>query len=185
MTGVHDGGTAADVRVGDGSYARGMAQVNLARWSPDDLALLRAGNTPGMTAHLGGPETDEQVLDRHQRYLRYWETGEARMFRVVADGEAVGAVGWWSTTWRGTDVHETGWFVVPEAQGHGHAASAVRLVIDDAREHARFPVLMAFPSADNLASNALCSSTGFTSRGQDDLVFRSVHLRVTAWGVDL
>ena len=162
-----------------------MAQVSLARWSDDDLALLRAGNAPGMTAHLGGPETEAQVLDRHQRYQRYWETGEARMFRIVADGDPVGAVGWWSTTWRGTDVHETGWFVVPGAQGHGHAAAAVRLVVDDAREHGRFPLLTAFPSVDNLASNALCATTGFTVRGREDIEFRGAHLHVTVWGVDL
>lgn len=159
--------------------------VGLVRWSPDDLPLLRAGNTPEMTAHLGGPESDAQVEDRHARYLRYGETGEARMFRIEAAEDAVGAIGWWSTTWRDLPVHETGWFVLPAAQGRGHAARSVSLVLDDVRSHGTHPVLMAFPSERNIASNALCAAAGFTLRGQDDLVFRGTALHVRAWGIDL
>lgn len=162
-----------------------MAHVALARWSAEDLWLLQAGNTAEMTVHLGGPESDDQVADRHERYLRYWQTGEARTFRLEADGNPVGAVCWWSTSWRDHDVHEVGWFVLPEAQGQGVARRGVGLVLDDVRAHGEHPLLMAFPSELNVASNALCAAAGLTLRGQDDVLFRGTALRVNAWGVDL
>jgi hypothetical protein len=47
----------------------GELAVRLVPWSADDLSLLRRINTPQMRQHVGGPETDEQVVARHQRYL--------------------------------------------------------------------------------------------------------------------
>jgi len=46
-----------------------VAQVRLDAWSAGDLDLLRRVNAPEMTTHLGGPETDEQVVARHRRCL--------------------------------------------------------------------------------------------------------------------
>lgn len=162
-----------------------MVDVTLRAWSHADRLLLARGNTPAMTAHLGGPETEDEVTARHNNYLRYWRDGTARMFAVKAYGVTAGAIGWWSTRWRDEDVHETGWFVVPEMQGLGIARAAVALVVEDARRHGAHPLLTAFPSVTNVASNALCASTGFTWRGTDTVTFRGTTLHVNAWAVEL
>ncbi|WP_348786483.1 GNAT family N-acetyltransferase [Leifsonia sp. NPDC080035] len=159
--------------------------LRLERWSEDDLPLLEAANTPEMTRHLVGPETPAQVADRHARYLRGWETGESRMFRIVDDDRVVGSIGWWSTRWRDADVHETGWFVLPEAQGHGFAAAAVPLVVDDVRRHGRYPLLMAFPNVENPASNRVCERSGFTLAGDEDIPFRGATLHLNVWTMAL
>ena len=41
-------------------------------WSAGDLSVLERANTPEMTSYLGGPETDDQLRERHARYLRLW-----------------------------------------------------------------------------------------------------------------
>jgi len=51
------------------------AEVRLVPWSEDDLPLLIRLNAPEMTEHLGGPESAEQVLLRHQRYVVAARTG--------------------------------------------------------------------------------------------------------------
>jgi len=53
-----------------------------------------------MMAHLDGPESQEQISQRHERYLRLPETDH--MFKIVwgPGAEAVGSVGFWKTDWR-------------------------------------------------------------------------------------
>ena len=77
-----------------------MRDVTLRRWTEHDLPVLRRGNTPEMTEFLGGPESDEQLEKRHAKFLRLWETGEARMYTVtVPEADVpVGSVGYWLTT---------------------------------------------------------------------------------------
>ena len=36
--------------------------IRLEAWTQADLSLLRQANTPEMTAHLGGPETEDKLL---------------------------------------------------------------------------------------------------------------------------
>jgi RimJ/RimL family protein N-acetyltransferase len=143
------------------------------------------GNTPAMTEHIGGPESDDEVITRHENYLRYWNKGSARMFVIEADAVAVGGVGWWTNQWREADVHETGWFVVPEAQGRGIAAAAVALLIEDTRRFGTFPLLTAFPSVSNAPSNALCAKSGFALSGTEEFPFRGTILTVNAWVLQL
>ncbi|MGM1017202.1 MAG: GNAT family N-acetyltransferase [Actinomycetota bacterium] len=158
-----------------------MTTVMLRRWADDDRDLLVRGNAADMTEHLGGPESDEEVRVRHENYLRFWREGTARMYAIVVDGESVGAIGWWTTRWREEDVHETGWFVLPHAQGRGVARAAVNLIIDDAREHGDRRLLTAYPSVDNTASNALCAGCGFERIGQETFPFRGRVLDVNVW----
>lgn len=161
--------------------------IHIRPWADRDLDLLRESNSPGMTAHIGGPETDDAVVARHARYLRMWHAGEARMFAIVdgATDEGVGGCGWWNTTWHGDDVYEAGWSVVPEAQGRGVAIAAVRLLVADARLHGTRRWLTAFPSVDNDASNRLCAAVGFTQRGVEIFPFRRTALTVNAWVIDI
>jgi len=140
--------------------------VELVPWGEDDLWLLRRTNAPEMTEHLGGPETEEQLLRRHRRYVGTGEPG--RMYRVVltATGETVGSIGFWEREWQGQTVWETGWGVLPEFQGRGLASQAARAVADAARADGRHRYLHAFPEARHTASNAVCRKAGFALRGE-------------------
>lgn len=155
-------------------------------WQDADLTLLHRANTPEMTAHLNGPETDEQIAERHARYLRLSASGEAKMFVIVADGDAVGSIGSWRVRWRDEDVLETGWFVLPEAQGRGIAALALAILIDEELSRTDGPrTLVAFPEVDNGASNAVCRRAGLRLVGSFTEEFRGRPLTVNEWVRDL
>lgn len=142
-----------------------MADVVLQPWSEDDLALLeKLLGEPDMMVHLGGPESPQQILERHQRYLRLPETGNDRMFTIVLqpEAEAVGSIGYWEKNWRDQIVYETGWSVLPGYQGRGIATKAAAALIALARLEHRQRFLHAFPSVSNAASNAICRKAGFS-----------------------
>jgi len=159
--------------------------VTLRQWGAADLPLLQRANAPEMTTHLAGPETEEQVRERHEKYLRLWREGAARMFVVEEDGRASGGIGCWTTEWDGRMVHETGWFIVPEAQGRGIGHAAVALIIQDTRAHRTHRLLTAFPAIDNLPSNALCAGAGFTFDSTQSFPFRGQTLTSNVWVLDL
>lgn len=163
-------------------------ELRLRPWSDADLPLLRAVNAPSMTEHLGGPETEEQVVDRHRRYVDAAVTGTAQMF-VIEGREpavAVGTIGYWERRWDDEDVYETGWHVLPAFQGRGHATAAARLVAEHAREHARRSALHAYPPAGNSASNAVCRKAGFRLLGPRDFEYPPGRpIRVNDWRLDL
>lgn len=140
--------------------------IQIEPWAETDLDLLRRINAPEMTEHLGGPETDEQVLARHQRYLAMDDPGAGRMFRVVLlpGGEAVGSVGYWEREWRGETVYEMGWGVLPQFQGRGIAAVAAAAA-EIAGAQRRHRAVHAYPSVDHPASNAVCRRAGFSCLG--------------------
>lgn len=147
--------------------------IRLEPYGPADLPTLERQNTPEVTRFLGGPERREQLLDRQERYQRYWRTGEARMFRIVQDdasgvgrGQPVGLIGFWSTTHDDEPVHETGWSVETAHQGSGIARTALHLLLDDARTNGTHRWLFAFPRTDNAGSNALCRACGFSPLGE-------------------
>lgn len=80
-----------------------MAEVTLRPWSEQDLPLLeKLLGDPEMMDHLGGPETPEQILRRHQRYTHLPEDGIDHMFKIVwgPDLQGVGNVGYWKKNWR-------------------------------------------------------------------------------------
>jgi RimJ/RimL family protein N-acetyltransferase len=136
--------------------------VELQPWSEGDLPLLeKLLGDPAMMTHLGGPEMPEQILKRHQRYLRLDETGTDHMFKIAVGFEAVGSVGYWEKQWRDGLVYETGWSVLPGFQGRGIATKATGLVIERARLENRYRFLHAFPAVDNAPSNAICRKLGF------------------------
>ncbi|MGW6026019.1 GNAT family N-acetyltransferase [Streptomyces sp. NPDC055099] len=156
----------------------------LVPWAEGDFGLLVACNSAAMTAHLGGPETHEQLVSRHRRYLALDERGQ--MFRIAVDGEAAGSIGYWETSWQGETVWETGWGVLPGFQGRGIAASAARLVVEEARAAGRHRRLHAFPSADHAASNGVCRKAGFTPGGEHDFEYpKGRWMRCNDWSVDL
>ncbi|MFE2496776.1 GNAT family N-acetyltransferase [Streptomyces scopuliridis] len=165
-------------------------RVRLDPWSEGDLGLLRAMNAPELMSHLGGPETEEQLLTRHRRYvdLSADRTGRGRMFRIVLPpaGEAVGTIGFWEQTWQGQQVYETGWGVLAAHQGRGIAAAAAAAVVEKARAEGKYRYLHAFPSVGNRSSNALCRRVGFSLQGPCEVEFPKGHLmRANDWRLDL
>ena len=159
--------------------------ITIERWSEADLPLLERANTPEMTQFLGGPETDEQVADRHERYLRYWETGEACMFRVELDGRPVGGIGYWQIEHDGVPAWETGWNIEPPWQGRGIAREALRQVIRRVADDGSRELLVAYPGVENTASNGLCRSTGFEHVGSGTMPWRGGELDFNTWVLDM
>lgn len=156
----------------------GAAPVRIEAWSPGDLGLLRAANAPELMTHLGGPETEEQLLGRHRRYLDLGadRTGRGRMFRIVsAGGDAVGTIGFWEQTWRGERVYESGWTVLPAFQGRGFAVAAALAVVAAARAERKHRHLHAFPSVGNPPSNGVCRKAGFSLQGECEVEYPVGH----------
>jgi RimJ/RimL family protein N-acetyltransferase len=147
--------------------------MQLKSWSEDDRWLLVRQNTAEMTRHLGGPESEEKLTDRHHRYLE--PDQRDRMFRIVTDGETAGSIGYWERDWRGGTVWETGWAVLPEFQGRGLAATAARLLCERARTEGRHRYVHAFPSTANSGSNSVCRKAGFELLGDVGLEYPKGH----------
>lgn len=140
--------------------------IALMPWSEDDLLILKACNTPDQKKHVGGPETPERVQKRNRDYARIVIPGETQMFRIDRDDTPTGSIGYWLREWQGETVYETGWAVMPQFQGQGIAGRAITDLIALLRPVARHPHLHAFPSPDNLPSNAICRKAGFTLLGE-------------------
>ena len=160
-----------------------MPDVRIEPWGEGDHDLLRRTNAPEMTRYLGGPETEEQLLARHRRYVAGND-----MYRVVLlpGGDVVGSVGFWEREWRGGTVYAAGWGVLPEFQGRGIAAAAARAVIAAARAEGRHRELHAYPKIDNAPSNAVCRRAGFTLFGEFDFEYpKGNPIRCNDWCVEL
>ena len=110
------------------------ADISLEPWDKRALELERAANVPEMKVHLGGVETEQAMLERHERILAIERDGKGSMFLVMLAGEPgpVGSVGYWEREWKGEAVYETGWKVLPAFQGRGLAVAAYDLRSDPA-----------------------------------------------------
>ena len=168
---------------------RELVEVGIRPWGEGDLGLLkRLMGDPAMTAHLGGPESREQIRERHERYCRVGGSGTGRMFAIVVGPErvAAGSVGYWEREWRGEVVWETGWSVLPEFQGQGVATRATAAVVEQARAEGKHRFIYAFPSVENGASNAICRKVGFTLLGEVEFEYPPGHLmRCNDWRLAL
>ncbi|MFE7560474.1 GNAT family N-acetyltransferase [Kitasatospora sp. NPDC057500] len=167
-----------------------IPSVRLEPWSERDAALLRALNAPELMAHLGGPETEEQLDRRHRRYVELGArpASAGRMFRIVLlpEGAAAGSIGFWEREEEGGTVYETGWTVLPGFQGRGVAKAATRAVVAEARAAGLHRHLHAFPSVDNAASNAVCRGAGFELLGARDFEYPPGRpMRCNDWRFDL
>lgn len=163
--------------------------VRIEPWSEHDLPLLQALlGDPEMTVHLGGPESSDQIVERQARYERLPGTGKGRIFKIVdaATGEPAGSVGYWEKDWKDELVYETGWSVLPAFQGRGFASMATAQVIGMARSEQKHRFLHAFPSIDNLASNAICRKLGFTLLGECQFEYPAgSFMQCNDWRLDL
>jgi len=152
------------------------ADVALRPWAAADSWLLqRLLGDPEMTRYLGGPESQEAIRTRHERFL-VADPERHGLFAVTAGpaAEAIGWVGYWESEWQGEPVWECGWNVLPEAQGRGVATAAAALMVDDARRRGRHRHLHAIQAAGNAASDALCRRLGFALLGEVEVTTRRV-----------
>jgi RimJ/RimL family protein N-acetyltransferase len=162
--------------------------VHLEPWGPGDLELLTALlGDPAMTTHLGGPESPEKLAERQKRY----ELAGSKQYRIVDDasGQGAGYVGYWEREAHGEQVYEIGWSVLPAFQGRGVASAATRLAVELARaERPGRRWLYAYPSVENVPSNALCRKLGFELAGTFEYVYPPASgnvLRCNEWRVEL
>jgi RimJ/RimL family protein N-acetyltransferase len=161
--------------------------IQLKAWTEAGLSLLRQANTREMMAHLGGTETEDQLLDRHQRYLQLKDPAAGQMLAVVLpDGRQAGIIGYWERPWQRGQVYETGWHVLPAFQGRGIATAAASAVAALARDQHRHRHLHAFPAADHPASSAVCRKAGFTLLGETDIEYPPGKImRCNDWRLEL
>ena len=163
------------------------ATVTLEPWGSGDLPLLeRLMGDPGMTEHLGGPESPDKLRERQERYERL--EGGDRMFKIVdvASGTGAGSVGFWTKEWRDEQVYEIGWMVVSEFQGRGIAVAATAQAIELAKRDDKHRYMHAFPSVDNAPSNAICRKLGFELLEACEFEFPKGHfMTCNDWRLDL
>lgn len=95
-----------------------------------------------------------------------------------------GSVALWSHERGGNTISEIGWMVLPEFQGRGLGKTAVRVMLQRARNANRWGVVHAFPGVTNGPSNGICRSLGFTIVGQEDVEFSGRVLRTNHWQID-
>jgi RimJ/RimL family protein N-acetyltransferase len=162
--------------------------LGLNPWSAGDFALLHQLNAPGMTKHLGGPESEEELHVRQEKYVAGGPAGSGGMFTIalLPERQAVGSIGYWEREWEGETVYETGWAILAEYQGRGIAAEATRAVIELAAAEHRHRHLHAYPSVGNPPSNAICRKVGFELLGEYDFEYPPGQLmRCNDWCLDL
>jgi RimJ/RimL family protein N-acetyltransferase len=163
-------------------------RVRIEPWAESDLDLLRRANAPEMMEHTGGPETEEQLLGRHRRYVDIAGTGTGRMFSVLLppEREAVGTIGYWERVWQDEVVYETGWSILPRFQGRGIAVEAAMAAAAGAAAERKHRYLHAFPSVGHPASNAVCRKAGFSFIAECDFEYPPGNMiRSNDWRLDL
>jgi RimJ/RimL family protein N-acetyltransferase len=162
--------------------------ISIEPWDAGDLPLLQQlMGDPEMMQHLGGPESSEKIAGRLERYIRS-NGPDGRMFKILdgATREPLGSVGYWERTWRGNDVYETGWSVLPAFQGQGIAVTATLKAIDRARADGEHRFMHALPSVTNARSNAICKKLDFALLGECEVEYPPGSLMVcNDWRLDL
>ena len=168
----------------------GESEVGLRAWTEDDLQLLRGLlGDPAMMTYLGGPESEEKLLERHAKYLAIAES-TGRVFVITAGPErtAAGWIGYWQTEWHGEPAWETGWSVLPAFQGRGLASRGAALALEAAAAEGRYRFVYAFPSVDNAASNAVCAKLGMEMIGTESLEYppaSDIWMKCAVWRREL
>ena len=162
--------------------------IDLRPWRRDDLGLMaRLLGDQAMTTYLGGPETPEQLQSRLDRYLAM-PPDDGRVFVITAgeSAEPVGSVVFWTHAIHPEPALEIGWSVLPELQGRGIATRATARCLEIAAAETGYRTIHAFPSVDNVASNAVCRKLGFVLLATADVEYPADHWMIcNDWSFDL
>jgi RimJ/RimL family protein N-acetyltransferase len=143
-------------------------------------------NTAEQKRHLGGPESEEKLTDRHRRYLTYHRPGELEMLRIADGGEVVGSIGYWEISREGAMAYETGWEILVAHHGRGFGAEAARALMVRLKSVANYRYVFAFPTPDNPGSNGICRKLGFQLMGVEEAEYpKGVFAPHNVWRLDL
>lgn len=160
--------------------------IALLPWDESGLYLLRAMNTPAQKVHLGGPESEEKLLDRQARYLNYHLPGDTEMLRIARGGETVGSIGYWETERNGEAGYETGWELLQAHHGRGFGSAAAIALVARLKPVARHRYVFAFPTPENPGSNGICRKLGFELIALEDVEYpKGVVAPHNIWRLDL
>ncbi|MCR8644334.1 GNAT family N-acetyltransferase [Paenibacillus sp. N1-5-1-14] len=163
-------------------------EVQIKPWVESNLDLLHQLNIPEMLEHLGGVETEEQVVSRNKRYSAISVKGTGRMFSIelMPESVQVGNVGYWESEFDTEPIYEMGWGVLPEYQGQGIAYEATLAAIASARAEGNHIYLHAFPSTNNPGSNALCRKLNFKFIAESDFEYpKGNWMKCNNWRLNL
>ncbi len=155
-------------------------------------AYVRMRCDPVMTAELGGPLPRQGIEAKVERDVRAAAADNAWIKMIVPDEAApevvAGSVVLWSHE-DGERMSEIGWMVLPEFQGRGIGKTAVRTLLEQARDQDRWGLVHAFPAITNAPSIGICRSVGFRFAGEQDITFAGRVFRTSHWiinpGTDL
>jgi RimJ/RimL family protein N-acetyltransferase len=165
--------------------------VRLRDVEPGDLgAYIRMRCDPVMTAELGGPLPRDGIEAKFAREVQEAAAGTS-WIKMIIPAEAgpelvAGSVVLWShqDDAGGGPMSEIGWMVLPEFQGRGIGKTAVRALLELAREQDRWGKVHAFPATTNGPSNGICRSLGFSLVEERDFPFAGRILRVNHWVIN-
>lgn len=159
-------------------------RIRLRPYGKDDFPLLeRLLGDPKMMIYLGGPESHEQLLSRHQRYLK---SEGCYTIEELASKKSIGWIGNWEVTKYDEQSWETGWNVLPEYQGKGFATEAINLLFEKLQDEKKFRYIYAFPNVNNGPSNALCRKTGFIFMEEERVEYpKGNFMQCNNWRYDL
>ncbi len=162
------------------------SDVAIRQYSECDFDMLcELLGDPEMTQFLGGPESLEALQARHQRYLAA-DPATNGIFTVILGDVEVGWVGFWEIEWEGEPGWECGWHVRVSFQRQGIATAAATLALRSAAARRRHRWMHAFPSLNNVASNALCRTIGFELLGEADVEYpKGSMMHAAHWRFDL
>lgn len=152
-------------------------------------AYVRMRCDPVMMAELGGPLPAEGIADKVRRDTVEADADRSWILMIQPDdtdpSTVAGSVVLWTQDDSAEPYSEAGWMVLPEFQGQGLARSAVRMLLERAREDGRWGLVHAFPGVTNGPSNGICRSLGFTLLGEEPIVaFDDRPLLCNHWRID-
>jgi RimJ/RimL family protein N-acetyltransferase len=155
---------------------------------PADLdAYVRMRCDPAMMADLGGAQAPADMERKVLRDAREAAADREWILMIVPDDgtdSVAGTVVIYPNAEHGDPYSEIGWMVLPAYQGRGFAKSAVRMVLNRARDEHRWGPVHAFPSITNKPSNGICRSLGFSLLGQEQVPFAGQVFTSNHWRID-
>jgi RimJ/RimL family protein N-acetyltransferase len=142
----------------------------MARWTPDDvdsLAALVARNLehlrPRMAWVASEPLGHQDRLALLEQWDRDWRAGEAAVFAMILDGQAVGSCGLHPRV--GPGGLEIGYWVDADHQGQGLASKAADALTDAAFERDDVAFVVILHDQTNLASRRVPEKLGYREIG--------------------
>lgn len=151
--------------------------------TPEDEWLTVAMETDArVMSELGGPQTEAFARAAHRRRMAAMASG-SWLFKLIPEpgGAPVGTIMLWRSEWAGEPISETGWMVLAEHQGKGHASAALGILLERARVDGSWGDIHAMPGVTNGPSNALCRKYGFEQLESSEVDYAGRSLRVSHW----